>query len=467
MVLLRVRTRRGVFFSEKGRKPVSVLRTRMGFGSRRLPFAHWRGETIRNRKPVLAHLLLALICGRSLAQENVKPLSPSEAYKAAFAPFQASRTQPDDLTDADRFALQIGIAGASRDCRMLSSSASSLDADQKELLALGNLCLFGQEFGPARAALTKYLALPQPPERKRAMVLLVQALLGLNDPGSAELVVRSLLKDFPYDAEIHFAIDQVIDASEGLSDGLNKMAFNLCATQNAVTLPLLASGKALEGKEANASASVLFSDVVRCVSLAKGGDEPSGQEAMHQLAAIAQMQSWQGTADYSPMQASLQRQQMVGTQVPLGSLHGFTLTNGKLAPRLIALKRGTVILFPFVLWSPNASEEVSRLARLAPQQTIYAITSWSANTGRDDIPSNEISTALREWQRNLPVNVHMIIVPNAELGVFHVDSFPAGIVIREGTVLWNGVLSSQGAEHMLVSTLAGRTFVRQGPDHRQ
>jgi hypothetical protein len=413
------------------------------------------------------HLLLALICGRSLAQENGKPLSPSEAYKAALAPLQASRTQPDDLTDADRFALQIGIARASHDCRALSSSASSPDADEKELIALGDLCLFGQEYGPARAALTKYLALPQPPERKRAMVLLVQALLGLNDPGSAELVVRSLLKDFPYDAEIHFAIDQVIDASEGLSDGLNRMALNLCTTQNAVTLPLLASGKALEGKEANASASVLFNDAVRCVSLAKGRDEPSGQEAMYQLAAIAQMESWQGTADYSPMQASLQRQQMVGTQVLLGSLHGLTLTNGKLAPRLLALKPSTVILLPFVLWSPNASEEASRLARLAPQQTFYAITSWSANTGRDDVPSSQISTALREWQRNLPTNVHMVVVPNAELSAFHVDSFPDGIVIREGTLLWNGVLSSQGAERMLLSGVSSRALAHQGSDHHK
>jgi hypothetical protein len=435
---------------------VSLLRTRMG-----------RGKAIRNRTPVFAHLLLALMCGRSLAQESAKPLSPSEAYKAAFAPFQASRTQPDDLTDADKFALQIGIARASHDCRALSSDTSSLDADEKELLALGNLCLFGQDYGPARAALTKYLALPQPPERKRAMVLLVQALLGLNDPGSAELVVRSLLKDFPYDAEIHFAIDQVIEASEGLSDGLNKMAFNLCTTQNAVTLPLLTSGKALEGKEANASASVLFSDAVRCVSLAKGRDEPSGQEVMHQLAAIAQMQNWQGTADESPMQASLRRQQMIGTQVPLSSLHGFTLTNGNLAPRQIALKRGTVILLPFVLWSPNASDEANRLSRLAPQQTIYAITSWGANTGRDDVPSNEISTALREWQRNLPAHVHMVIVPNAELSLFHVDSFPAGIVIRGGTLLWNGVLSSQGAERMLLSTLSDRPFVHQGSAHHK
>jgi hypothetical protein len=266
--------------------------------------------------------------------------------------------------------------------------------------------------------------------------------------------VRSLLHDFPYDAEIHFAIDQVIDASEGLSEGLNRMALNLCATQNAVSLPLLASGKALEGKEATASASVLFNDAVRCASLAKGRDEPSGQEVMRQLAAIVQMQSWQVTADYSPMQASLKRQQMVGMQIPLRALHGFTLTNRQLAPRAISLSRGTLLLFPFVLWSPSASDEAGRLARLAPQQTIYAVTSWSANTGRDDVPSNEIRTALREWQRNLPANVHMIIVPNTELNVFHVDSFPAGIVVRDGTVHWNGVLSSRGAERMLLSTLS-------------
>jgi hypothetical protein len=188
---------------------------------------------------------------------------------------------------------------------------------------------------------------------------------------------------------------------------------------------------------------------------------------MRQLTAIAQMQSWQGTADYSPMQASLQRQQMVGTQVPLSSLHGFSLTNGKLAPRLISLKRGTAILFPFVLWSPNASDEASRLARLAPQHTIYAVTSWSANTGRDDVPSSQISTALREWQRNLPANVHMVIVPNAELSLFHVDSFPAGIVIRDGTLLWNGVLSSQGPERMLIGTLSDRASIHQGSDHHQ
>jgi hypothetical protein len=50
----------------------------------------------------------------------------------------------------------------------------------------------------------------------------------------------------------------------------------------------------------------------------------------------------------------------------------------------------------------------------------------------------------------------MVIVSNAELSIFHVDSFPAGIVIREGTVRWNGILSNHGAERMLLSTLSDR-----------
>jgi hypothetical protein len=144
----------------------------------------------------------------------------------------------------------------------------------------------------------------------------------------------------------------------------------------------------------------------------------------------------------------------VGGQVPLRSLHGLSLTNTSLLPHTLPLSHGTVVLLPFTVWSPSAADEASHLAKLAPQQTIYAITSWSANTGRDDAPSNEILTTLRQWQRSLPTHVRMLVVPNAELSAFHVDSFPAGILIREGKVRSNSVLSSAGAERMLFRPLA-------------
>src|ERR1700733_6915288 len=217
----------------------------------------------------LLGILFALTADSGLAQESPTSLTPSEAYKAAMAPFNAARTQPDDLTDADKLALGIGMADASRNCLALSAGNSALSTDPKELLALSELCIFGQKYEPARATLVRYLAAPEPPARKLALVLLVRALLGLNEPSWAEAEVRSLLRDYPYDAQIHFAIDEVIESLEGENPGFNNLALQLCATQNATTLPLLASGKAFEGKDINASPSVLFADAIRCVALTK------------------------------------------------------------------------------------------------------------------------------------------------------------------------------------------------------
>ncbi len=406
-------------------------------------------------------LLLALASDRVLAQGNSTPLSPSEAYKAALAPFNAAKAQPDDLTDADKFALGIGEAQASRDCLALSANTSAFATDAKELLALGELCIFGQSYEPARAILVQYLALPQPPERKLALVLLVRAQLGRGALDEADLLLSTLLNDYPYDAQTHFAIDQVIAALEAV-DGDSKIPTRasqllpLCDTQKALTLPLLSSGKGLEGKDLSASPSVLFSDAIRCVALAALTGQTSANDTMHQLAAIAQQPSWAGTADLAPMQAALARQQMVGARVPLSSLHGHMLSNSTLVPRTVSLTRGTVLLLPFTLWAPSAPDVALDLARLAPQQPIYAVTSWSANTGREDASSKEILTSLRLWQQALPPHVSLLIVPDTELSAFHTDSFPAGIVISDGVVRSNSPLSTRGAERMLVRILGDR-----------
>jgi hypothetical protein len=113
-----------------------------------------------------------------------------------------------------------------------------------------------------------------------------------------------------------------------------------------------------------------------------------------------------------------------------------------------------VILLPFTLWSPGATSVVRDLAKYSAQHCIYAITSWSANTGREDMPSDQILDALREWQRTLPPTVSVLVVPDKELNVFHADSFPSGIVIRDGIVRSNTVLSTQGSERLLLSAIA-------------
>jgi hypothetical protein len=396
-------------------------------------------------------VLLLVDVNHLLAQESSRPLSPTEAYKAALGPYTETRNQANDLTDADRYALGIGMAQASRDCLSLSSDISASADSAKDLFALGQLCIFGQQFEPARVALVDYLALPQPPQREQALSLLIRAFLGLKEPGSAEAQVDSLLRDYPYDPLIHSAIDQVIDNAEGVSSYLNDMALKLCARQAAATLPLLASGKILQGKDSSAAAATLFADAVRCVALERSLSKPYSLE---DLAAIAQQPSWAGTADLAVMQAALERQKMVGKSAPLSSLHGYLLQNNSLVPRSISLKRGTVLLVPFTLWAPSTPEIANDLARFTPQQPIYAITSWRANTGREGIRSSEVLMGLRSWQRNFPKKVSILIVPDTVLSDFHSDVYPVGILIRDGTVLSNAALSSEGAEKLLVNAFA-------------
>jgi hypothetical protein len=402
---------------------------------------------------VLVSFLLVIGVHRFLGQESPKPLSPTESYKAAVVPFMETRSQANDLTDADRFALGIGIAQASRDCLGLSSNVSAIAGNAKELFALAQLCIFGQQFEPARASLVDYLALPQPPQREQALLLLVRAYLGLKEPGAAEPQVRSLLRDYPYDAPIHAAIDQVIDGTEGAPQ--NEMALKLCATQNAATLPLLVAGKALEGKEGSASSAKLFADAIRCAALADGSNKTNN---LKELDAIVEQPDWAGTADLAPMQAALERQQMVGTSAPLSSLHGYLPGATSLIPRVVSLRRGTVLLVPFTLWSPSTPEITRDLVKFMPQQAIYAITSWHANTGRDDVRSNEVLEGLRSWRQNLPKNVSILVVPDPVLSAFHSDVFPAGVLIRDGTVLSNSVLASEGAERLLVNAFAQEAF---------
>src|SRR5260370_19504696 len=116
---------------------------------------------------------------------------------------------------------------------------------------------------------------------------------------------------------MQFAIEQVIDGMEGENPGFNQLALQLCATQKAVTLPLLTSGNAFEGKDINASPSVLFADAMRCAALAAELGKGTTQDTLFQLTAIAQQPGWTQTADLPPMQAALARQTAVGGRVPL------------------------------------------------------------------------------------------------------------------------------------------------------
>jgi hypothetical protein len=285
---------------------------------------------------------------------------------------------------------------------------------------------------------------------------LVRAFLGLRAPDSAEPQIDSLLHGYPYDASIHMAIDQVIDEAEGslFLPHFNDIAVQLCQTQTAATLPVLRGGKTLEGKDSTVSAATLFIDAVRCAALARSTGR---SDNLNELASVAQQSSWAGTADLAVMQRALRREQMVGKRVPLESLDGHVMATVSLSPRVVSLTRGRRLVVPFKLWSPSASEILRILAQTGPQQIIYAITSWRANTGGADQPSSQVLDGLRSWQRSLPQHVLILIVPDAELDSFAADIFPAGILISDGKVLMNSPLSGKGEQRRLLNLLNGQT----------
>ena len=397
-----------------------------------------------------------------LAQQVGSQLSPSESLRAAMDPFEQARSQNNDLTEADRLALGLGMTRASRDCVALTADPQDFAKDAGQWLALGRLCVFGQQFEPARAALVNYLVVPAASEREAALGLLVRAFLGLNEPGSAYAQVLSLLRDFPYDAQTHLAADLVISASEGWTSNpekeLDDAARDLCDQQRTATLPLLKQGKALAGKDGEVGASRLFADALRCVVLGRSLGNKAADEEFAQLSAVVQQPNWQHTAELALMQEALARAEMVGQATPLGSLHAHQFNaNSALLPRTLSLRRGPVVLVAFTLWSPNAGEQIRALAQSASPHSVYAVTSWSANTGGEDIPSASMKAAMLAWQKSLPLRIPLLIVPNAELREFHADQYPAGIAIRDGMVVSNAVLADDGAVRMTVAAMGSES----------
>jgi hypothetical protein len=369
-------------------------------------------------------------------------------------PYNQARAQADDLTDADLLALRLGMARASSACAALKAAPEGFVHDAAQLVALGRLCLFGRQFEPARTTLLEYLGLASPTQRELGLVLLSRAFLGLNNLYNAHAQVRSLLSDYPYDAQIHLAADQVIGATEGMNPDFTTLAMELCAKQRTATLPLLENGKALTGTDGDAPASTLYADALRCETLARSIGDHSANDTMEELRAIVRKPIWQKTAEFAPMQEALARAETVGQPSPLNLLHAREVhSKGTATPRTISLTGGPVLLVPFTLWSPSAPSLIRDIAKSSSHRTNYAVTSWSANTGGEDLTSPSMAEALRTWRQSLPAHVSLLIVPSAELRAFHARQFPAGIAIQNGKVTFNAALTDEGAVRMMLGSV--------------
>jgi hypothetical protein len=403
-------------------------------------------------------LLLPAFAQKDSPQNGASPMPPTEAFRYAMAPYNDARQQPDDLTDADRWALGISIARAANECAKYVPL--DLPKEETELLAMGRLCLLGRQYEQAREALIEYLKNPTAPERAVGFLLLARTFLGLGWLTSAESPIDSLLSEYPYDANTHFALDLVVDAARAQDAPGNEVIRRLDEQQLPILLKTLHGSGSLTtaDKSAVASTSVLFRDALRCAAqLRSNGSEKDAEELIAELSVIAADEKYAQSAELPTMQSALKRYALVGQTAPAMSLRVKRVTaNDTLLPQTISLRGGTTILLPIALRAPASTGVVEKVATnlKSANTTIYAITSFASNTGTDDKPDAQITKTLGAVRQSLPANVGLFVVPDEVLQGFAIDSYPSGILIDSaGTICFLEPLSDEGAIRALHKAL--------------
>jgi hypothetical protein len=412
-----------------------------------------------------AALVLVLFCAGSfsIAQEAApaKPasgaqatavplLAPGEAYRYAMQPFLDARSAPNDLTDADQWALGLGAARAHEQCEALAPTK----LEGEDLLAMGRLCVFGQDLGPAENALTAYLQLPKVADEKSARLLLARISVQLDSVTSAESQLETIAGTFPYDADLHWAIDQVIDAAEAQKDDTPKSKTTVEDTSGKALIPsrgaltvrmlnelqlpfilkALAAGGTLKTSGSTVDAAVLVRDGLRCAdAMRQAGRQKDAADLMEQLKALTLAPEIMQSASEPAIESAFARYLLAGNPAPVHELHGTLI--GKIPAQVTRRFAGkTTVLIAFALSSPQFHDALNRLiaaldeASLKQPVQLIAVTSYGSMNGNDE-KSDAVLKTLQALQTTLPANVPMMIVPDTDLKAFAIDAYPAAVVI--------------------------------------
>jgi hypothetical protein len=396
-------------------------------------------------------------------------MGPGEAYLYAMQPFNHARSAPNDLTEADQWALGIGVSRAKAQCDALGK----VKLAGEDLLAFGKLCIFGQDFDPARQSLIAYLALPQAKSPELGRLLLTRAFLGLQWIPSAESQLESLLSLYPYDASIHLGIDMVVDtaAASETTDDLDTIP-RLNEQQLPHTLDALAHGGVVPASNGDqVDAALLVEDALRCADTLRRTDKQDAADAVvaKVMAAVA-AGSIVNSALYPAIQNALARYGLPGQASSVRSLRGDELPmTGTPVARVVPLydtdpaahiivrhfggstvtqsldDRTLVIVFS--LAGPASQSAIQQiLARLAkdhitPRLRVMAVTSFAANVGADTANA-AVLEAIRAFRSSLPPTLPVYLVPDVQLQRFAIDRWPAAILLDgKGKILWLNTLS--------------------------
>jgi hypothetical protein len=426
------------------------------------------------------------------ATDNSTPqLSPSEAYKYATQPFYDARSAPNDLTDADQWALGQAIARAQKECEALKNlplqppppdrsapKVATIPAGKTVVVTSGNvskeyadsildvakLCTFGQDLEPAREALVDYLSLPGIDEAKTAHLLLARVFVGLGWYTSAESQMDSLVSLFPYDGDTHLAIDQTIDASEAGNDA--DVVARLNNLQLPYTLKALATGGTLKGNENQIDAATFAEDALRCAdAMRRAGKIKDAASLVEMVKAPTSVPPIAQTASKPKIDNALARYAMVGQ--PVRSLLGadglrgeLLLKTGRTLPTVKLLTGRTTVLIAFSLGAPASGDVFTkfaaglRQAKLQRPIEVVAITSYAATNGVDK-KDEAVLKALESFVATLPTDVSVLLVPAAAIQAFAIDAYPAAVVIdRAGRVAFlNLITGTNGSIHQLLQAV--------------
>ena len=399
----------------------------------------------------------------------VPTMTPADAYDYAMQPFTNARNSPNDLTEADQWALGVGVARARQSCEGLMKEK----LHGEDLLALGKLCIFGQDFDPARRTLIDYLVLPQPKSLELCRLLLTRAFLGLHSTASAESQIESLLSLYPYDASIHLGIDMV-DDSAAASDSVDDLLVigRLNEQQIPHILDALAHGGNVPASNGDSvDSTLLVRDALRIAdALRRSSRQTDADKILAQVKTDIEAPAILNSAFYPAIHNAVTRYELYLQRSPVRSFHAVTLpATGPLVPRVIPLYdpdptahrtvRGSgdhtttrmsddrTLVLVFSLAGPASSPAIQHIVNdlakdhITPGLKVVAVTSWAANIGVD-APTPELLATIRGFRVTLPASLPAYVVPNSELKPFAIDMWPAAILFDgKGRILWLNTLS--------------------------
>lgn len=359
-------------------------------------------------------------------------LTPSEAYAYAMSPYVEARQSPDDLTEADQWALRLSVQRAREQCL----SMTLYETQDEQLLSLGQLCVLGEQFFQAKQALANYLLLRKPMNAEDARILLIRAEMGLKTIHEVAAQAKILEETTAYDSKVHatlkFAVDAVESKDATADDAVSLVELDLPGLWNALSGP---GNLTTADKSISFDADQLMVDAINYARVYRDANATEKSSAL-----IGKVESLLHTEQYANPAAMPETHQafkqytLFKTRVAAASLKGQeVMAGGLLSPNPIPLRGRTTVLIPFSFAAPQSGPAIGRIIeaiRNIANVKVYAVTSFHANTGGDDSPSRMIVDALRRFKQALPPEVKMIVLPAGTLASFAIDTYPSVIVIN-------------------------------------